>query len=202
MRDDLVTPPTARRLQHAGLLWEPQVGDWCMVLGGEHFGETQSGLWLVMTGLQPTGHLGVVDAAGQWPVTHLLARECVWVPTVGKLKMWLRAQGYRVHTGEIESAGLGGGMRQACRVFARAVPAVPTPVAEGHGVSESEAVAAALLALLEASQAPGGARAGAGGPGGLGDPGGMGNPGGGSGGAGTLAGGAPPGARWGIRALA
>ena len=149
MRDDLVTPATGRRLQRAGLAWDPQVGDWCMVLGGEHFHETQSGLWLVVSVVRASGQLGVMDAEGKWPVTRLAATDCVWVPTVGKLKMELRARGLRVQTGEFEPVGLGSGVRQACRVLA---PGAPSPVAEGQGPSESEAVADALLRLLEATQ--------------------------------------------------
>jgi hypothetical protein len=39
MREDVVTPVTARRLVAEGLAWEPQVGDWCTVLGAEHITE-------------------------------------------------------------------------------------------------------------------------------------------------------------------
>jgi hypothetical protein len=119
-----------------------------MVLGGEHFHETQSGLWLVVSWAEATGQLGVMDAAGQWPVTRIAARDGVWVPTVGKLKTWLRAHGLRVNTGEFEPSALGSGVRQVCRVLA---PGRPTPLAEGQGASESEAVAGAVLRLLEAA---------------------------------------------------
>ena len=42
------TPATARRLVTEGLGWEPQIGAWCTVLGGEHLAEGAAGLWLVI----------------------------------------------------------------------------------------------------------------------------------------------------------
>lgn len=146
MREDLVTPATGRRLQRAGLRWEPQPGDWCVALGGEHYAEGQPGLWLVVTNAPESGMLGVVDAAGQWPQARVARSDCVWLPSSGKLKMWLRARGLRVATREAEGAGLGAGVRHLCRATA---PGSAEPVADGQGPGEAEAVAGVVLHLLE-----------------------------------------------------
>lgn len=146
MREDLVTPATGRRLQRAGLRWEAQPGDWCVALGGEHYAEGQAGLWLVVTSAPEAGLLGVVDAAGQWPQVRVARGDCVWLPSSGKLKMWLRARGLRVATREAEGAGLGAGVRHLCRATA---PGSAEPVADGQGPGEAEAVAAVVLHLLE-----------------------------------------------------
>src|SRR4029077_21061088 len=100
MREDLVTPSTARRLAQEGLIWEPQIGDWCTVLGAAHVGESSAGMSLVV-GVQPmAGMLALVDAAGQWPVPRVPQHDCLWLPSAGKLKTWLRSRCYRVATGE------------------------------------------------------------------------------------------------------
>src|SRR5215471_7154233 len=62
MREDVVTPPMARRLQQAGLQWEPQLGDWCTVLASASLGEAQAGLWLVAAVANQAGMLGLMDA--------------------------------------------------------------------------------------------------------------------------------------------
>ncbi len=89
MREDVVTPAMARRLQKAGLIWQPQMGDWCTVLGGGHVGEAQAGLWLVAAAAP--GFLGVMDAGGQWPLARVPARDYVWLPSAGKMKTLLPA---------------------------------------------------------------------------------------------------------------
>lgn len=155
MREDLVTPATGRRLQHAGFQWAPQPGDWCIALGGEHYAEAQAGLWLVTSVAPASGELSVVDAAGEWPVARVAMRDCVWLPSSGKLKMWLRARGLRVATREAEAAGLGVGVRHLCRATPPGSAGGAQPVADGQGPSEAEAVAAAVLALLEAAHAHG-----------------------------------------------
>src|SRR5260370_34437644 len=90
MREDVVTPTTARRLAAEGLGWEPQLGDWCTVMGAEHVSETRVGLWLV--GVQPsaTGLLGLADAAGIWPATQVAQRDCRAHPPAGQPKAWRR----------------------------------------------------------------------------------------------------------------
>ena len=147
MRDDVATPATARLLAAAGLIWEPQIGDWCAILGGEHVGEGNAGLWLV-AGIYPsTGMLGLVDSAGRWPAAQAPARDCLWLPTAGKLKAWLRGQGFRVATGESPVMLLGSAsatMRHVCRLT-RAEGGTPI---DGEGASESDAVADALLRVL------------------------------------------------------
>jgi hypothetical protein len=148
MREDVVTPATARRLQRAGLAWDPQLGDWCTVLGGEHLGEAQPGLWLVAALAPAAGLVGVMDAAGQWPMARVPARDCCWLPSAGKLKMWLRARGYRIATAETDPVALGAGARHVCRL---ARPGDPTATSDGEGPSESEAVAEAVLGVLARS---------------------------------------------------
>ncbi|MBF6591315.1 MAG: hypothetical protein IVW57_12430 [Ktedonobacterales bacterium] len=147
MREELVTPTVARRLAQEGLSWEPGIGDWCTVLGAAHIGEGNAGLWLV-AGIQPaTGLLALVDAAGQWPIAQVPARDCLWLPTAGKLKMWLRARGYVVTTGAVAARVLGA-TSQATRDVCRATrPGDPAPV-DGEGLSEADAVADVILRLL------------------------------------------------------
>ena len=147
MRDDIVTPTTARRLAGAGLVWEPQIGDWCAILGGEHIGEGNGSLWLVAGIFPATGMLGLVDSAGKWPAAQAPARDCLWLPTVGKLKAWLRGQGYRVATGEspvVLLGGTGATMRHVCRLT-RAEGGTPL---DGEGPTESDALADAILTIL------------------------------------------------------
>lgn len=152
MREDLVTPVTARRLMTEGLGWEPQLGDWCTVLGAEHVAEGNVGLWLVMVVLPGMGTLGLVNASGQWPVTQVARGNCLWLPTAGKLKTWLRARGYRVATGETVASVLaasGPVSRHVCRLT---IPGEAMPV-DGDGLNEAEAVADALLRVLGAHTA-------------------------------------------------
>lgn len=146
MREDVVTPATARRLRQAGLPWDPQPGDWCAVLGGEYIGESQAGLWLVAAMAPSAGLLGVMDPSGQWPMARVPVHECVWIPSVGKLKMWLRARGYRVATRETDPIALGSGLRHVCRLMRAGDPPV-----EGEGPSEAEAVADVIFRVLAQS---------------------------------------------------
>jgi hypothetical protein len=152
MREDVVTPTTARRLAAEGLGWEPQLGDWCTVMGAEHVSETRVGLWLVVVQPSATGLLGLADAAGMWPATQVAQRDCLWLPTAGKLKTWLRARGYRVATGEALAMLLGGTSpttRHVCRLT-RAGDSLPI---DGEGMNEAEAVADAVLRVLGAHTA-------------------------------------------------
>lgn len=151
MRDDLVIPATARRLDGAGLAWEPSIGDWCTVLGAEHVSEASAGLWLVVGCSPATGLLALAEPSGQWPVAQVAARDCLWLPTAGQLKTWLRARGWRVATGEATTLLLGGGpaVRHVCRLT-RPDAAVPV---DGEGAGEAEAVAQALLHVLGAETA-------------------------------------------------
>lgn len=155
MREEVVTPATARRLAGAGLAWEPQVGDWCAILGGAHIAEGSVGLWLVAAIFPATGLLGLVDGAGKWPAAQAPARDCLWLPSAGKLKTWLRARGYLVATGEAPAPSLGSGsltMRHMCRLT-RAGEVAPV---DGEGASEPEALAEAILRILgdQTSDAP------------------------------------------------
>jgi hypothetical protein len=151
MRDDIVLPATARRLSTAGLAWEPAIGDWCVVLGAEHVAETQGGLWLIAAHFPTAGTLALADSAGQWPITQVTARDCLWMPTAGQLKTWLRARGYRVATGESPGLLLGGdgALRHVCRLT-RIGEAAPV---DGEGASEAEALADAILRLFGAGTA-------------------------------------------------
>jgi hypothetical protein len=146
MREEVVTPATARLLQRAGLMWDPQLGDWCVILGGEVVAEAQTGLWLVAALAPQAGLVGLMDAASKWPMARVAIHDCIWLPTAGKLKMWLRAQGYRVATGESDPAALGAGARHICK--ATVAGSIPPIVSEG--VNEAEAVAAATLQVLAA----------------------------------------------------
>jgi hypothetical protein len=154
MREDVVTPATARRLVQEGLAWDPQVGDWCAVLGGAHIAEGPAGLWLVIGASSGSGLLGLVEASGRWPAAQVAARDCLWLPTAGKLKTWLRARGYRIATGEVSAQSFGGGApitQTRCRLTRVGERA---PAFETEGLNEAEAVASAVLAVL-GSTAPG-----------------------------------------------
>ncbi len=155
MREDLVTPATARRLAQEGLAWEPLLGDWVAVLGGAHIAEGPGGLWLVISVAPASGLIGLVEASGRWPAAQVPARDCVWLPTAGKLKTWLRARGYRIATGEVSAHLFGSSApvtHTLCRLT-RVGEAAPALEAEGH--NEAEAVASAVLRVLGAA-APGG----------------------------------------------
>lgn len=152
MREEVVTPVTARRLAAEGFGWEPRIGDWCTVMGAEHVSETRVGLWLVMAQFPATGMLGLVDADGQWPVSQVAARDCLWLPTAGKLKTWLRGRGYRVATGEAPALLLGASaatLRHICRL----TRVDGSPPVDGEGSSEPEALADAILRILGAHTA-------------------------------------------------
>lgn len=147
MRDDITLPATARRLSNAGLIWEPAIGDWCAVLGAEHVAETRGSLWVVAARHPTTGMLALAEVTGQWPITQVPARDCLWLPAAGQLKTWLRARGYRVATGESPALLLGGSgpsIRHVCRL----TRADNTPPVDGAGAGEAEAVADALLRVL------------------------------------------------------
>jgi hypothetical protein len=152
MREDMVTPATARRLAQEGLVWEPQIGDWCTVLGAVYAGEASAGMWLVI-GVQPmAGVLALVDAAGQWPVSQVAPHDCLWLPSAGKLKTWLRSRGYRVATGEATAMVLAASapmLRHVCRL----TQSGNSTTIDGEGLNEAEAVADALLHVLGANTA-------------------------------------------------
>jgi len=152
MREDLVTPATARRLANEGLGWEPQIGDWCTVLGGEHIAEGAAGLWLVIAVPPGAGTLALADANGQWPVTQVAQGTCLWLPTAGKLKTWLRARGYRVATGEAFAPVLAASAPTSRHVCRLTFPGEAAPI-DGDRLNEAEAVAAALLRVLNAHTA-------------------------------------------------
>jgi hypothetical protein len=152
MREDLVMPTTARRLVAEGLAWEPQLGDWCTVLGAEHVAEGNAGLWLVIAAPPGSETVALVDANGQWPVTQVARGNCLWLPTAGKLKTWLRARGYRVATGEAFAPVLAASAPMSRHVCRLTLPSDATPV-DGDGLNEAEAVANALLRVLGAHTA-------------------------------------------------
>jgi hypothetical protein len=152
MREDLVMPTTARRLVAEGLAWEPQLGDWCTVLGAEHVAEGNAGLWLVIAAPPGSDTVALVDANGQWPVTQVARGNCLWLPTAGKLKTWLRARGYRVATGEAFAPVLAASAPMSRHVCRLTLPSDATPV-DGDGLNEAEAVGNALLRVLGAHTA-------------------------------------------------
>ncbi|MFI5271488.1 MAG: hypothetical protein ACHQ4H_00465 [Ktedonobacterales bacterium] len=158
MREEMVTPVTARRLASAGCAWEPRIGDWCTVLGAEHVSEAPAGLWLVTGAWPQAAQVALVDASGNWPAARVAVRDCLLIPTMGQLKTWLRARGYRVATGEAPAPQLGAStatLRHVCRLTR---PADAAPV-DGEGANEAEALADAILRLLGAGTAaatPGG----------------------------------------------
>ncbi len=149
MREELLTPATARRLAQEGLAWEPQIGDWCITLGSEHVSEGDASLWLVVALAPAQGMLTLADANGRWPQAHVAQRDCLWLPTAGKLKTWLRGRGYRVTTGETTT-------RPSVGPFASVAPSqhvcrltsLSGRVIDGEGVNEAEAVAFAMLRVL------------------------------------------------------
>lgn len=146
MREELVTPTTARRLAQAGLAWDPQPGDWVTALGGAHRDEGLVGLWLVVA-FSADGQLTLADATGRWPQSRGLVRDCLWLPSAGKLKVWLRGRGYRVATGEVTARLLGGEgpmTRHVCRLT-RDNGSAPV---DGEGMNEAEAVAITALHVL------------------------------------------------------
>jgi hypothetical protein len=147
MREDLVTPAMARRLVQDGLVWEPQAGDWVTGMAGAHLNETAAGLWLVVATHEREGYLMAADADGRWPQTRMAVSDCLWLPSAGKLKVWLRARGYRVATGEHTARLLGGTgpiTQHVCRLTREGDP---RPV-DGQGVNEADAVASALIQVL------------------------------------------------------
>lgn len=150
MREEVVTPATARLLQRAGLPWDPQLGDWCAILGGEIVAEAQAGLWLVGGMAPQAGLVGLMDAAGKWPMARVAVHDCLWLPTAGKLKVWLRAQGYRVATGETDPVTLGAGARHICK----ATDGTGGSPLVGDGANEAEAVAEVVRRVLAARVRP------------------------------------------------
>jgi hypothetical protein len=146
MREEVVTPATARLLQRSSLPWDPQIGDWCVILGGEVVAESQAGLWLVAALAPQAGLLGLMDAESKWPMARVAIHDCLWLPTAGKLKVWLRAQGFRVATGEADPVTLGAGARHICKLTGSAGEAPQG----GDGANEAEAVARAVLRILAA----------------------------------------------------
>ena len=152
MREDLVTPAMARRLVQNGLAWEPQAGDWVTAMGGVSVNGPAMGLWLVITTQEREGYVMAADADGRWPQTRMALRDLLWLPSAGKLKVWLRARGYRVATGETTTRLLGGTgptTQHVCRLT-RAGDAAPV---DGQGVNEADAVASATLQVLGANTA-------------------------------------------------
>jgi hypothetical protein len=152
VREDIVTPTTARRLDQEGLVWDAQIGDWCTVLAAAHIGEGLAGMWLVVGGSSASGLLSLVDADGRWPITQVRVGDCLWLPSAGKLKTWLRARGYRVATGETLTPAFASSaplLRHVCRLT-RSGDAAPT---DGEGLNEAEAVADATLRVLGSNTA-------------------------------------------------
>ncbi|HEX9039142.1 MAG TPA: hypothetical protein VF808_19330 [Ktedonobacterales bacterium] len=152
MREDLVTPAMARRLVQDGLEWEPQPGDWVTAAGGMSLNENTIGIWLVISTHDRGGYLMAADADGQWPQTRMAVRDCLWLPSAGKLKVWLRARGYRVATGEQTARLLGGTGPTRVHVCRLTRDGDPRPI-DGQGVNEADAVASALLHALGADTA-------------------------------------------------
>lgn len=152
MREDLVTPTMARRLAQDGLVWDPQPGDWVTALGGAHLDEGLVGLWLAITTRDREGFITLADADGRWPQTRMALRDCLWLPNAGRLKVWLRARGYRVATGESAGRLLGGSGPLTVHVCRLTHDGDPAPV-DGEGVNEADAVASALLRVLGADSA-------------------------------------------------
>lgn len=99
MRDDLVLAVQARRLRAAGLVWRPQMGDWCVMLAAAEISGEDAGIWLVIDA-EASGTLTVVDGAARWSARRIVANEALWLPTCGQLKGWLRGAGYSVSTFE------------------------------------------------------------------------------------------------------
>jgi hypothetical protein len=178
MRDDLVLATMARRLRQEGLIWRPQVGDWCAILAAAQIAGTEAGIWLVIDA-EAAGTLTVVDGAARWSGQRIVASEALWLPTGGQLKAWLRAQGYAVSTteGAALSAATGASgtmpanaspawassllgnrtpaapaapsiLRFHCRAHRQGQPALH----EADGMSEAEAVAEVVALVLASGE--------------------------------------------------
>lgn len=154
MRDDLVLPPTARRLAEVGLAWEPSIGDWVAVLGAQHAAEGAGSLWLVIgilpgqrvTPLGDGAQVRLVESAGRWAPIQVARGSCTWLPTAGQLRTWLRARGYTVLTGETPQPAFGTGGHAArfrCRVTAPSGQRL-----ESESLTEAEALASVILHIL------------------------------------------------------
>jgi hypothetical protein len=175
MRDDLVMAVQARRLRAAGLVWRPQVGDWCMLLAAADISGEEAGIWLVIDA-EATGTLTVVDGAARWSGRRIVASEALWLPTCGQLKGWLRGAGYSVSSLEgvdqpAQTPGTPTTQAQGARpAWAAALLGVPTTppqpaapllrhrcralrpgtgtIIEGDGLREADAVAEAVARVL------------------------------------------------------
>ena len=176
MREDLVLADVAQRLRGAGIVWRPQPGDWCALVGAAHIAGNEAGIWLVID-TEASGWVTVVDGAARWAARRIVASEAVWLPTTGQLKAWLRANGYAVSTTEgADMPGIpqptAGGQRPAWAASLMGEPAPPTPTPisqplmrhhcratragqlpiEAFGASEAEALAQVVLAFTATRQ--------------------------------------------------
>ena len=177
MRDDLVLADEAQRLRAAGLIWRPQPGDWCALVGAASLAGADAGVWLVID-IAAAGWLTVVDGAARWAAQRIVAAEALWLPTTGQLKGWLRGHGYTVST--LEGVDLpdapplapsGNRPAWAATLLPDATaprPAVPSPQRhycratraglppiEARAMSEAEALAQVVLASIFSATQPG-----------------------------------------------
>lgn len=173
MRDTLALASTARRLRGGGLIWRPQVGDWCTLIDAAHISGDQVGMWLVVDADATVGWINIIDAAAQWPTARISLNDALWLPSTGQLKAWLRALGYQVTTleGGASFAAPSGSLppRQGWAAeILNAAPHQPTPsqplamiahqcravlpakppAIEGAGMTEAEAVAEVVALVL------------------------------------------------------
>lgn len=172
MREDLVVTTTARRLRTAGLIWRPQVGDWCALVTAAYRVESQAGLWLVTNADATVGWVDVIDAAAQWPQARLALSDVLWLPTSGQMKGWLRSSGYHVSTvegpevtanptGQLGASGARAGW--AAGILGGPTPPTVQPIGkhrclimrstggfstQAEGITEAEAIAETIMRLL------------------------------------------------------
>ncbi len=174
MQDDLVSIVMARRLKTAGIVWQAQPGDWAAPIGASYLGLDTAGLALITDADDEVGWVTLTDIAKHWPPARVAKADTLWIPTVGQLKIWMRARGFEVSCLEnsapaqqpvrdVRRQGWAAGiapaaaaadsqttaplLRHRCIAKMRALPQEFL----GDGDTESDAAAETVIAILSAN---------------------------------------------------